>query len=111
MNQEPTSPASDDAACSPSSDTPETDANEYSGSTFRNAPDTVRLVNSDLARKLERERNEWKQHAWRESDMREKLQGRIMALVTTDNESKEEFIQRVRGILSENEKKSIRGRK
>ena len=44
-------------AGSPSSETPETDANEYGGSTFKNAPDTVRLVHADLARKLERERN------------------------------------------------------
>lgn len=43
-------------ACSRSL-TPETDANEYGGSTFINAPDTVRLVHADLARKLEIERN------------------------------------------------------
>ena len=44
-------------ACSPSLLTPETDANEYGGSTFKHAPDTVRLVHADHARKLERERD------------------------------------------------------
>jgi hypothetical protein len=38
--------------------TPETDENEYSATTFRDAPHTVRLVHANLARKLESERNE-----------------------------------------------------
>lgn len=41
-------------------DTPMTDRNEYAGSTFTNAPDTVRVVHSDFARQLERELNEAK---------------------------------------------------
>jgi hypothetical protein len=60
MNQEPTSPASDDAPCSPSSDTPETDVKvKRICGNWNNAGDQVQeFVFADVARKLEHERNQ-----------------------------------------------------
>ena len=86
---------------SPSLLTPETDA-LYPGP--QRTMSAVEWAKKQVVAQIERERNEWKHHAWRESDMREKLQEQIMTLVTTDHESKEALIQRVRGILSENVK-------
>jgi hypothetical protein len=51
------------AAGSPSSDTPETDANTYRASTLASADHIIPVVHADFAQKMERERDEWKLHA------------------------------------------------
>lgn len=45
-------------SCSPSSLTPETDANTYRASTLASADHIIPVVHADFARKLEREREE-----------------------------------------------------
>jgi hypothetical protein len=71
--QQPTSSASDAMPCSPSSDTPETDVKmKRICGNWNNAGDRVQeFVLADVARKLERERNEARLMA---RDMRNQLE-------------------------------------
>lgn len=55
---EPLMSGSERRPCSPSSETPETDANTYRASTLASADHIIPVVHAEFARKMERQRNE-----------------------------------------------------